>query len=84
MCLDPASRILGGRFDLGSIAFFHLFILLLLLFFTKIRFIETFNRKWNRFPMRHVDSSERRFSLFNSRNVHLLIIGDDSDVFYLF
>ena len=50
----------------------------------KIRFIETFNRKWNRIPIRHVDSSERRFSLFNSRNVHLLIIADDSDVFFTY
>ena len=73
----PAFRILGGHFDLGSIAFIYLFIY----FFAKIRFIETLNRKWNGIPIRHVDSSEGRFSLSNSRNVHLLIIADDSDVF---
>ena len=68
MCLDlfsedtPVRRILGGRFDLGSIAFIYLFIYL---FITKIRFIEAFNRKWNRIPIRHIDSSERRLSPVN-------------------
>lgn len=41
-----------------SLSFIYLFI-------TKIRFIEAFNRKWNRISIRHVDSSERRFSLVN-------------------
>ena len=70
MCLDlfseetPVCCILGGRFDLGSITFIYLFIYLFI-YFTKIRFIEAFNRRWNRIPVRHTDSSERRLSLVN-------------------
>ena len=81
MCLDPCISHFGWSLRLRDYRF-HLFIYLFIYFFTKIRFIETLNRKWSGIPIRHADSSERRFSLFNSRNVHLLIIADDSDVFY--